>query len=216
MKVCSEPYDFINTCSVKKEWFETFSSLVTWKTMSRFWAISNKSQAFDKPFWVMTFKLVKYWHEKLIIDRWCIHGCFRISNSWSWDRQLYWWYFLRWIKTKSRSETKESKKKHRVKYINSPVNLNCLNCLVVLGGRTTAQMSTSMSTQILAISQTNTVTNQQKNMKAMQRKSAAMIYLQKERGLTEENSFRNHWKSLKWTLYFGKNGWWAHQDINPL
>ena len=89
-------------------------------------------------------------------------------------------------------ETKDSKKKHRVKYINSPMNLNCLNRLLVLGGRTTVQMSTSMSTQILAISQTNTVRNQQKNIKAMQRKSAAMIYLQRERGLTEEKSFRNH------------------------
>ena len=72
------------------------------------------------------------------------------------------------------------------------MNLNCLNHLVILGGRTTVQMFNLMLIQILAIIQTNAIRNQQKDIKAMQRKSAAMIYVQRERGLTEANNFRNH------------------------
>ena len=64
---------------------------------------------------------------------------------------------------------KDSNKKHRVKHMHSPINLNCLNLVVVLGRRTTVQMSTSMSTQILAIGQTNAVRNQQSNITVKQR-----------------------------------------------
>ena len=87
-------------------------------------------------------------------------------------------------------EINDSKKKHRVKHMHSPMNLNCLNHPVILGGRTTIQMFTSMSIQIPAIDQTNAVRNQQKDIKAMQRKSAAMIYVQRERRLTEGYSFK--------------------------
>ena len=70
-------------------------------------------------------------------------------------------------------EIKGSRKRHRVKHMHSPMSLNYH--LAILGGRTTVQLSTSMLVQILAIGQTKAVRNQQKNIKAMQRKSAAMI-----------------------------------------
>ena len=117
----------------EKEWFESFSFLVAWKTKSRFWAISNKSRAFNKAFWVMAFKLVEYWHEQLIIARCCIHGCCRISNNWSLDNNFIEVSLVDQDQIK-KLEIKDSKKKHRVKHMHSPMNLNCLNHLVILGG----------------------------------------------------------------------------------
>ena len=85
-------------------------------------------------------------------------------------------------------EIKDRKKKQ----MNSPMNVNCLNHLMILGGRTAVQMFTSMSIQVLFIGQTYAVRNKQKDIKAMHRKSAALIYVQGECGLTEANNFRSH------------------------